>query len=351
MKNSSALPILTAAFPGRRGPARAWSFPINRRNNQLRLRPSRIPVGFISTGNRRPHFDNRQAHGRVAGRNIVGCRKPGLPPPTTPRGAVLPDAIVDLRAAAGASHVKAQWRYSDTQIHEIDHKSVGSDLKASGPANRTFDFTPDAGRKISMIPNGKSSRLTHWRSAAGMGGSRSTGIASMSPFPTRSLTSIRAGRRWCLKSSWMITPRFGWMGNCRSCSGKTAARVAAGWNAANRGRAHAQRAARTKFQIAVLGINGPISTHPDTYIWVRGRRWIFTNPANGPGAGSETGGGAKDAALDAIIPANAKPRNWPMGLRSRKVRCGLRRTIPPSLPTRTKDFCSSAIRTTTRFIA
>ena len=58
--------------------------------------------------------------------------------------AVLPNAVVDLRTSAGAARVQARWRYSDTSINAIAHRSVGVDLKASGPANRTFDFTPDA---------------------------------------------------------------------------------------------------------------------------------------------------------------------------------------------------------------
>ncbi|MBI3879794.1 MAG: hypothetical protein HY301_06980 [Verrucomicrobia bacterium] len=58
--------------------------------------------------------------------------------------AVLPNAVVDLRTTEGVARVKAQWRYSDTHIQEIDHRSVGPDLRASGPKNRTFDFTPDA---------------------------------------------------------------------------------------------------------------------------------------------------------------------------------------------------------------
>ena len=61
--------------------------------------------------------------------------------------AVLPNAIVDLRTAEGTARVNATWRYSDTHITEINHKSVGPDLKASGPPNRTFDFTPDARAK------------------------------------------------------------------------------------------------------------------------------------------------------------------------------------------------------------
>ena len=61
----------------------------------------------------------------------------------TPR-AVLPDAVVDLRTPAGVARVNAQWRYCDTTIQQIEHRSVGADLKASGPKNRTFDFSPDA---------------------------------------------------------------------------------------------------------------------------------------------------------------------------------------------------------------
>jgi len=58
--------------------------------------------------------------------------------------AVLPDAVVDLRTMEGVAQVNAQWRYSDTTIRGIEHRDVGADLKASGPKNHTFDFSPDA---------------------------------------------------------------------------------------------------------------------------------------------------------------------------------------------------------------
>src|ERR1041384_3753908 len=58
--------------------------------------------------------------------------------------AVLPSAVIDLRTTEGAGRVRAQWRYSDTTIQPIEHRSVGADLKASGPKNQTFDFMPDA---------------------------------------------------------------------------------------------------------------------------------------------------------------------------------------------------------------
>src|SRR6266705_11548 len=61
----------------------------------------------------------------------------------TPR-AVLPDAVVDLRTPEGVALVQAQWRYSDTIIREIESRDFGADVKASGPRNHTFDFSPDA---------------------------------------------------------------------------------------------------------------------------------------------------------------------------------------------------------------
>src|SRR5438067_866715 len=57
--------------------------------------------------------------------------------------AIPPDAVVDLCTPEGAARVRGQWHYSDTRINEIEHRSVGLDLKASGPPNRTYDFTPD----------------------------------------------------------------------------------------------------------------------------------------------------------------------------------------------------------------
>lgn len=56
-----------------------------------------------------------------------------------------PQAIVDLRTTAGANLVRGQWRYSDAKVVEVDHRSVGPDLRPSGPPNRALDIFPKAG--------------------------------------------------------------------------------------------------------------------------------------------------------------------------------------------------------------
>ena len=83
--------------------------------------------------------------------------------------------------------------------------------------------------------------------------------------------------------------------------------VAAGWNAPNRVVLTKNAQPGEKFQIAVFGINGPNSTHPDTYIWVRSATLDFysSNKLSKPRE-VKLQVDKNDVALDAIIPANAK---------------------------------------------
>jgi hypothetical protein len=58
-----------------------------------------------------------------------------------------------------------------------------------------------------------------------------------------------------------------------------------------------------KFQIAVVGINGPGSTHPDTYIWVRSATLDFYSPDKlSKSREVKLQVDKKDVALDAIMP-------------------------------------------------
>src|SRR5258705_4747666 len=56
-----------------------------------------------------------------------------------------PEASIDLASAAGVDLVKGEWRYSDTKIVEVDFRGPGVDKQPSGPATRTYDYTPHAG--------------------------------------------------------------------------------------------------------------------------------------------------------------------------------------------------------------
>lgn len=219
----------------------------------------------------------------------------------------LPNAVVDLRTTEGAALVKGEWRYSDTRIQEIDHQSVGPDLKASGPANRTFDFTPDA-------------RATDFDDS------------KWEVIPADSLEQRRGNGR--LSFNWYrilvtIPPKIGgfdtagstvvfetvvddyaevWVnGKAPLVLGQSGGAAAPGWNAPNRLVLTRNARPGDRYQIAVLGINGPLSTHPDTYIWVRGATLDFYEPGKVSKAHEvKLEVERKDVALDAIVPADAK---------------------------------------------
>lgn len=221
--------------------------------------------------------------------------------------AIPPDAVVDLRTTDGAAQVKAQWRYSDTTISGIDHKSVGPDLKASGPTNRTYDFSPDArakgfdDSKWEIIPaDSLEKRRGNGRLSFNWYRLSVTIPERLADFDVRGSTVVFEIVVDDYAEVWVD-------GKLPFVLGQNAGGVAAGWNAANRVVLTRDAKPGQKIQVAVFGINGPVSTHPDTYIWVRGATLDFYKPGKLSKAREvKLEVDKKDAALDAIVPADAK---------------------------------------------
>jgi gluconolactonase len=192
--------------------------------------------------------------------------------------AVLPDAVVELRTPAGAARVQAQWRYSDTSISAIDHRAVGPDLKASGPKNRTFDFTPDA--RAATFDDSKWEIIP----ADSLEQRRGNGRLALSWYRLNVTIPEKVGRfetRGSTVAFEIVVDDYAevWVnGQLPFVLGQNGGGVAAGWNAPNRVVLTRDARPGEKFQIAVLGINGPLSTHPDTYIWVRSATLDFYAP-------------------------------------------------------------------------
>lgn len=221
--------------------------------------------------------------------------------------AILPDAVVDLRSSEGAAHVKAIWRYSDTSIKEVAHHSVGPDLKASGPANRTFDFTPDA--------RAKDFDDSQWEviSADSLEKRRGNGRLSFNWYRFNVTIPGKIGgfdTHGATVVFEIVVDDYAevWVdGKLPFVLGQNGGGVAAGWNAANRVVLTQNAQPGQQIQVAVLGINGPISTHPDTYIWVRGATLDFYQPGKLSKAREvKLTVDKMDGAFDSIVPANAK---------------------------------------------
>ena len=219
----------------------------------------------------------------------------------------LPDAVVDLRTVEGAAHVNCQWRYSDTRIHEIEHKSVGPDLKASGPANHTFDFTPDA-RRADFDDS-----MWELISADSLEKRRGNGRLSFNWYRLNVTLPEKIGgfeTRGSTVVFEIVVDDYAevWIdGKAPFVLGQNGGSVAAGWNAPNRVVLTKDAQPGQKIQIAVFGINGPVSTHPDTYIWVRSATLDFYRPGKLSNAREvKLSVERKSPALDAIVPANVK---------------------------------------------
>lgn len=181
----------------------------------------------------------------------------------------LPDAIADLRTPEGLGLVQGEWRYHDTVIREVAHHDVGPDLKASGPANRSFDFEPDA-RAANfddshwdvIPPNSLEQRRGHGKLSFGWYRLRFALPEKLGAFDLRGSTVVLELVVDDYAEVWVN-------GQLPLVLGQTGGPVAAGWNAPNRVVLTRDARPGEHFTIAVLGINGPLGTHPDTYLWVR----------------------------------------------------------------------------------
>jgi gluconolactonase len=88
--------------------------------------------------------------------------------------------------------------------------------------------------------------------------------------------------------------------------GQNGGAVAAGWNAPNRVVLTRNASPGQQFQIAVFAMNGPVSTHPDTFIWMRSATLSFYKPEKWTRAKRvDVSIERIDPAMDAVVPRDA----------------------------------------------
>ncbi len=186
-----------------------------------------------------------------------------------------PDAVVDLQTDEGAALVGARWRYGDARVEEVDFVEVGSAADPLGPGdvpNRTYEVLPHA-EVVDFDDSG-------WRVLAPAETERAAehrqGVLQLVPDDGDGAAAGRRPRpgrlRLSCSRSWSTTtPRCGSTAGCPRPSATAAARSSVGFNAPNRVVLTTEAQPGQTFQIAVFGINGPISAAPRNYIWLRGR--------------------------------------------------------------------------------
>ncbi len=228
----------------------------------------------------------------------------------TPAGA--PAATIDLATAEGVALVGGQWRYSDTRIVEVDFRGPGADGQPTGRPIRTYDYSPHAG--------GADFDDSGWEviEPATLTARRGAGRIGFNWYRIRLTIPERIGGLDPTGSTAVFETALDdyaevWVdGELPRALGQRGGSVVAGWNAANRlvvGRG--VRPGQT-IQLAVFGINGPLSNPPTNFIWVRHARLEFYPGAEVPLALTPQEVNVEvvrlDPAMDAIVGPN--PKIW-----------------------------------------
>jgi gluconolactonase len=226
---------------------------------------------------------------------------------TTDLPAVLPAAVVDLRTDEGAALVQARWRYSDVKVTEIDHHAPGPDLKPSGPPNRTNDITPHA--EAADFDD------SAWETIepASLENRRSNGKLAFNWYRT-TVTLPRTVAGFDVSGSTVVFELVIddyaeiWVdGKLPLVLGQTGGQLIKGFNAPNRVVLTRDARPGQRIQLAIFGVNGPISHPPVNFIWIRSATLDFYRPGQVGGAQATTAKVVRlDPSLDRVIAPGAK---------------------------------------------
>lgn len=192
-----------------------------------------------------------------------------------------PDAVVDLQTDEGAALVGARWRTRDAYVADIDFVEVGSPDDPLGPGitpNKTYDVRPHA--------EGRDYDDSDWRQLTPAGTEERLGTGRVCFTWYRLAVTIpdRVGGldpTGCTVVFEVVIDDYAevWVnGRMPHALGDTGGYVVGGFNAPNRVALTRDARPGQTFQIAVLGINGPISASPHNYIWLRGATLDFFTP-------------------------------------------------------------------------
>jgi gluconolactonase len=250
----------------------------------------------------------RAAAAALVGAIIIhaGMARPLTAQATVDLPAVLPVAVVDLRTQEGAALVQAQWRYSDAKIVEVDHHAPGPDLRPSGPPNRTNDITPHAGAADfddsaweAIDPPALETRRSNGRLAFNWYRTRITLPDKVGGFDVTGSTVVFELVIDDYAEIWVD-------GKLPLVLGQTGGQLIKGFNAPNRVVLTRDARPGQQIQLAVFGLNGPVSNPPVNFIWVRSATLDFFRKGQVGGTRSSPAKIVRlDPSLDRIIPRGA----------------------------------------------
>jgi len=222
-----------------------------------------------------------------------------------------PDAVLDLRTAEGAAAAQAVWRYSDARLVEVEFRAPGPDHKPSGPPNRTQTLEPLAGAADFDDAQWPVLPPTALEDRRGGGKVSFAWYRLHAVIPERIGGFETAGATVVFET---VVDDYAevWVNGALPFTlhvdglGQSGGAVIAGWNMPNRRLVSASAKPGERAVVAVFAANGPISSAPSNYIWVRRAQLAFYKA---PRAVTPTRVDARierlDPALDRAVPRDA----------------------------------------------
>jgi len=225
-----------------------------------------------------------------------------------PGGAAL--ATIDLQSETGLRQVAGAWRYADARLEPTRHRAPDANGQPTGAVVETWDLLPHAGVNgfddsdwAILEPATLRQRRGHGRISFNWYRIAITVPERVGDFETRGSTLVLDTSLDDYAEVWVD-------GELPRVTGQGGGSVVGGWNAANRLVIGRGVRPGQRIQLAVFGINGPLSDPPTNFIWMRHARLEFHPPGPLPLAVPPQEVNVRierlDPALDALVPANPK---------------------------------------------
>jgi gluconolactonase len=224
-----------------------------------------------------------------------------------------PSVSIDLSSEAGLSVVQGQWRYADAQLKVATHRAPDAEGQPTGAPVQTWDISPKAGAVAfddstwTVLPPGTlSQRRGNGRVSFNWYRLQLTIPERVGTVDTRGATVEFAASIDDYAEIWVD-------GELPRAAGQSGGSVIQGWNGVNHLVIGRNVQPGQKIQLAVFGINGPLSDPPPNFIWMRQATLSFragspddAEPRAVPPQEVNLTVTQLDPALDAIVPANPK---------------------------------------------
>ena len=189
---------------------------------------------------------------------------------------------------------------------EADFNAPGPDLKPSGKPIKTYDYLPKAG-SIDFDDS-------KWEAIdpAALETRRSTGKLCFNWYRTSITIPERVGTFETVGATVVfeiVVDDYAeiWVdGALPRTLGQTGGALIKGFNAPNRVVLTSSARPGQRIQLAILGVNGPLSDPPSNFIWVRSATLDFYKSGAASGSTTLAQVTRVDPALDAIVPRDAK---------------------------------------------